>query len=169
MSEGTGSGIRKWVFWWWEDGGKSQEVVRDSREKEDASPYLVHRIARQDGATKVPVIQDTLLERDERATRTLRPQLAENHGFGDGVVGDAGGGAVGIVRREALACRPGEGLREAEKHKEEDLVGLREDEERVALVVDASHGATAHLWCGRAHADEARPAGRDSYRGRLVH
>lgn len=61
------------------------------------------------------------------------------------MIGDAGGSAVGIGRRETFACRPHKGLREAEKHKEEDLVGLREDKEGVALVVDTGHGAIAHL------------------------
>lgn len=83
------------------------------------------------------------------------------------MVGDAGGSAVGIGRREALARRPGESLGKAEEDEEEDFIGLCEDEKGVALVVYACHSAIAHLWGRGTHADEACPSGRDCY-GRLL-
>ncbi len=127
------------------EGGATGSGAR-RRGRVVAYAYLVHRVARQDGATKVPVLENALLERDERAAGALRPQLAEDHTFGDGMLGDAGGSTISISGRKALTCRPGEGNGEAEKDKEEELVGLRKDEEGVALVVDAGHGAIAHLW-----------------------
>ena len=76
------------------------------------------------------------------------------------MVGDTSCNAIGICGRETLARRPSEGTREAEEDEEEDLVGLRENEEGVALIVDACHCTVAHLWGRRAHSYKGRPVGR---------
>ena len=61
VSDEIGLAVQRWLSQWWEIRGPSGNGPRRSR-RGNACVYLMHRITCQDDATKMPVLENTLLD-----------------------------------------------------------------------------------------------------------
>lgn len=95
----------------------------------------------------------------------LGPQLAEGHGLAHRPVCHTACEIVHLLVAVSRAAGPVENLGETKEGKVEYSIWLREDQERVSVVVHNRHVRRAQAWLGRTHADESLPLGCEAISG----